>query len=184
MRVFLYVFFTIIVFLMAFAYFSFQTKDYDFILQSEHAQVSLKDFKGKKLLVYFGFASCPDVCPATLSLLSKELKKLDTKNEAFLLFISLDPQRDNNLSAGNEWLRYFYPHSTFLLAKDEQSLRDLTKRYGVIYEKIDLKDSIMHYSIAHSNELFLFDENLKFVDKINDFSSTKLSQKLSAFLQD
>lgn len=156
---------------------------YDFSLKSEFGeQTSLENFKGKKLIVYFGYTFCPDVCPATLALLSKELQKINN-NKAYLLFISLDPQRDKNLEKTNEWLRYFYPHSTSLIAKDEKELEKITKNYGVIYEKIDLKDSFMKYSIAHSNEIYLIDEQGKFQKAVNDLNPEELSKELNTFLQ-
>lgn len=61
-------------------------ENYDFSLNSEFGKVSLKDFAGKKLIVYFGYTFCPDVCPATLALVSSELKSLEN-DKAYLLFI-------------------------------------------------------------------------------------------------
>lgn len=156
-------------------------KNYDFSLNSEFGKVSLKDFAGKKLIVYFGYTFCPDVCPATLSLLATELKTFNSQ-QAFLLFISLDPERDSDINATNEWLRYFYPNATALIASNEQTLTDVANRFGVIYEKVELKDSAMGYSVAHSNEVFLFDERGKLFDIINDLSQRNLHAQLDAFL--
>ncbi|WP_249355175.1 SCO family protein [Campylobacter sp. MIT 12-5580] len=156
-------------------------KKYDFLLNSEQGKVSLKDFEGKKLIVYFGFSYCPDVCPATLALISNELKKFKN-NEIFLLFISLDPQRDKDIKATNEWLRYFYTNSTTLLAQDENELATLAQNYGVIYKKVPLKDSALEYSIAHSNELFLFDSKGKLFQRISDLSQKSLHNAFERFL--
>lgn len=154
---------------------------YDFSLNSEFGKVGLKDFTGKKLVVYFGYTYCPDVCPATLSLLANELKDLNSE-QVFLLFISLDPQRDSDINSTNEWLRYFYPNATSLIADNEKTLAQIAQNYGVIYEKVLLPNSIMRYSVAHSNEVFLFDEKGKLFDKINDLSRKSLHQRLEAFL--
>lgn len=151
---------------------------YDFSLNSAQGQVSLKDFKGQKLIVYFGFTFCPDVCPATLALLSKELKNLQN-DEVHLLFISLDPLRDNDIKASDEYVRYFYKNSQALIAKDEQTLAKIAKNYNVIYEKVPLKND---YTIAHSNELFCFDEEGKLIKRIKDLSSKNLQKELSSFL--
>lgn len=156
-------------------------ENYDFSLNSEFGKATLKDFAGKKLVVYFGYTYCPDVCPATLSLVATKLKELNSK-QAFLLFISLDPERDGDIVATNEWLRYFYPNATALIADNEKELGKITQKFGVIYEKVELKDSAMKYSIAHSNEAFLFDEKGKFFGKINDFSQKNLHTQLNAFL--
>ncbi|HJE65629.1 MAG TPA: SCO family protein [Campylobacter avium] len=166
--------------LLSFYVFYAQNK-YDFALISQDNIVSLKDFKGEKLIVYFGYTNCPDVCPATLSLLTSELKKQD-KNPK-LLFISLDIEADKDLQKSSEWLRYFYENSVFLLAKNEDELRKISKNYGVHYEKIDMKDSALKYTVAHSNFLFLFDENSNFLGKISNLSQNNLKKELSEFLR-
>lgn len=175
----------ILVFVVAFLSFKnyHSSNKYDFDLESELSKnTSLKDFKGQKLIVYFGFSSCPDICPLTLALLSSVLEKFPQK--PYLALISLDPQRDNNLSANNEWLRYFYPHSTSLLARELKDLEQITKNYGVIYEKIELKDSFMPYSIAHSNDIFLFDEKGKLFKIVKDLSYKNLTKVFEEFLKD
>jgi len=172
----------ILVFYFIYAKFYPAKNTYNFSLKSEFSpKTSLKDFKGKKLIIYFGFTFCPDVCPATLNLIAQELNKIKS-NEAFLIFISLDPKRDNNLSKTNEWLRYFYPNSTTLLAENENDLKKITKNYGVIYEKIDLKDSFMAYTIAHSNQIYLIDEKGNFYKALNDLNPQELYKELKFFL--
>ena len=58
--------------------------------------VRLKDFEGKLVLIYFGYTSCPDVCPTTLTVIKQAVQKLDPKNELIqVLFISVDPERDS-----------------------------------------------------------------------------------------
>lgn len=172
--------------LIFFAVFYLFLKDdpYNFSLRSEFGEhTSLEHFRGKKLIIYFGYTFCPDVCPATLALLSKELYKI--KNDrAYVLFISLDPERDANLTKTNEWLRYFYPNATSLIAENKEELEKITKNYGVSYEKINLKDSFMKYSIAHSNEIYLIDEQGKFQRALSDLNPEELSKDLIAFLRD
>ncbi len=173
----------LLLFFLAFCFFP-RSNTYDFSLKSEFGeQTSLEDFKGKKLIVYFGYTFCPDVCPATLALLSKTLKELKN-DEAYLLFISLDPKRDKDIEKTNEWLRYFYANATSLIAKNEKELQKVTKNYGVIYEKIDLKDSFMGYSVAHSNEIYLIDAQGKFQKKINDLNPEEFFKELKSFLED
>ncbi len=175
--------FAILLLFIAFC-FVLKNNPYDFSLRSELAErTSLENFKGKRLIVYFGYTFCPDLCPTTLALLSKILNEIKS-DKAYLLFISLDPQRDKDLKKTNEWLRYFYPNATSLIAKNEEELRKITRNYGVIYEKIDLKDSFMGYSIAHSNEIYLIDEQGKFQKKISDLNPEELFKELKAFLQD
>lgn len=156
-------------------------ENYDFSLNSSDGEISLSHFADKNLVLYFGYTYCPDVCPATLSLLSTQLKRLN--NKAFLAFISLDPLRDSDLNATNDWLHYFYANSTALIAKSEDDLAKIAKKFGVIYEKISMPNSAMTYSIAHSNEIFLFKKG-KFWGKINDLSEKNLHENLFKFLSD
>lgn len=165
------------------AFFYPNENKYDFSLRSEFSQnTSLKNFKGKKLIVYFGYTFCPDICSATLSIVSDKLKQLNNP-KTYLLFITLDLQRDTDIKALNEWLRYFYPHSTTLIAPDEKTLSKIAKNYGVVYHKINLPNSAMRYSIAHSNEIYLIDENMNFKKAINDLSSKELLINLEEFLR-
>ncbi|TXE80305.1 SCO family protein [Campylobacter peloridis] len=162
----------------------FQKNKYDFHLNSEKGILSLKDFAGKKLIVYFGYTYCPDVCPTELALIGNVLNKMKNKDKAHVLFISLDPQRDNNITQTSQWVKYFYPDSTALVTKDEKELEKITKNYGVVYEKINLKDSAMGYSIAHSGEFYLIDEKGNYVKTISDISYENFYNDIQKFLNE
>lgn len=165
------------------AAFYFMSKNqYDFNLRSAFKeQTTLEDFKGKKLIVYFGYTFCPDICPSTLSLIGRNLKILKDP-KAHVLFISLDISRDGNLTLTNEWLRYFYPNADALIAKDDTVLKKVAKNYGVQYKKIDINDSVMKYSVAHSSEIFLIDENGKLQKAIRDLNPEEVAKELKIFL--
>ena len=68
----------------------------DFVLESLEGQVKLEDYRGKLVLMYFGFTSCPDVCPTALSFIAASMRALPKDLEAQIqpLFISVDPTRD------------------------------------------------------------------------------------------
>lgn len=172
-----------IILIIFIVFFGCNKQNYDFELKSEFKEkTTLKDFKGKKLIIYFGYSFCPDICPMTLVLLANTLEKLNAQDDVFLAFISLDIKRDNDLKKSNEWLRYFYKNSSVLLAKDDNYLKKLSKNYGVIFEKIDMKDSFLKYTIAHSNDIFLFDENGKLYTIIKDLSTDNLIKQLKDFI--
>ncbi|KAA6224731.1 MULTISPECIES: SCO family protein [unclassified Campylobacter] len=168
--------------IMTFFYFK-DTNKYDFVLNSEFGEnTTLSTFKGKKLIIYFGYTFCPDVCPATLVVLAQELEKLENK-DAYLLFVSLDIERDKDIKKTNEWLRYFYPNSTSLIASNEKTLQKIANNYGVKYHKVDLHDSFMQYSVAHSNALYFIDENGNFWGDITNLDPEELQDTLKKFLQ-
>jgi protein SCO1/2 len=68
----------------------------DFTLFQGDKPVSLSDFHGKLVVMYFGFASCPDVCPTTLTIIASALRQLTPEELETVqpVFISIDPERD------------------------------------------------------------------------------------------
>jgi protein SCO1/2 len=82
----------------------------DFTLKQDDQPVKLSDFRGKLIVMYFGYASCPDVCPTTLAIIASALRELTPKEleKVQPIFISVDPQRDQgeNLAA---YASHFHP---------------------------------------------------------------------------
>lgn len=130
----------------------------EFTLQSELGPVSLSDFKGKVVAVYFGYMSCPDICPTSLWNLSEAMKMLNEEQAARVqgVFISVDPDRDSPHALGL-FARGFY--DTFIgLSGNKANLDQVARQYSVVYEKVALKDSAMGYVIDHSSVIYLIDE--------------------------
>lgn len=147
---------------------------YHFNAQTLGGEVSLNTFANKYKIVYFGYMSCPDVCPATLALLQDTLQDLEDEtdlSDVVVLFITLDPKRDK-LEALDAYVKHFYPNA-YGLRFDEQTLQEVTKRYGVKYEIIPLKDSKLGYSIAHSSSLYLFDKQGFLTQEVSNLATLK-----------
>jgi protein SCO1 len=106
----------------------------DFTLQSDQGTVNLSAYRGKVVLLYFGYTFCPDICPASLSkvarayqLLGKDASRLQT------IFISVDPERDTIEKLG-PYARTFNP--TFIGATGSaDEIAAVAKQYGVFYQK-------------------------------------------------
>ena len=117
---------------------------------------TLADFKGKVVVVFFGYTQCPDVCPTTLSELAGIKKALGSEAERLqVIFITLDPQRDTpELMAG------FVPafDSSFLGLWGEQAVIDkVAKDFKVFAQKVPSKDS-KSYTIDHTAGSYVFDD--------------------------
>jgi len=117
---------------------------------------TLADFKGKVVVVFFGYTQCPDVCPTTLSELAGIKKALGSEAERLqVIFITLDPQRDTpELMAG------FVPafDSSFLGLWGEQAVIDkVAKDFKVFAQKVPSKDS-NSYTIDHTAGSYVFDD--------------------------
>ena len=151
--------------------------DYDFTAKSANGDVTLKSFDGKNKIVYFGYGTCPDICPATLSLLSMALNELKT-DEVTVLFITLDPERDTPQML-DEYAKYFYPNSHGLVVSD---LQKVTKNYGAKYQKVKLEKSAMDYSVAHSSSIYLLDKKGKFVSEVSNLTIENIKEAIKELI--
>ncbi len=118
-------------------------------------QVSEADFRGKVVMLFFGYLSCPDVCPATLVRLSEAVRRLGERaGEVRVLFVSVDPRRDT-LAALRAYVAAFAPQVVGLRG-EEPVLRRLTRRYRVTYGYGE-PDEDGFYLVSHSSAVFIFD---------------------------
>jgi len=117
---------------------------------------TLADFKGKVVVVFFGYTQCPDVCPTTLSELAGIKKALGSEADRLqVIFITLDPQRDTP-----ELLAGFVPSfdSSFLGLWGEQAVIDkVAKDFKVFAQKVPSNDS-KSYTIDHTAGSYVFDD--------------------------
>ncbi len=124
--------------------------DFHMTRASDGRAVSGGTYRGRVIILYFGYTNCPDVCPATLANLTGMLAKLDRK-EVQVLFVTVDPGRDT-LPALKDYVHAFSPQIEGLRGTDNQ-LADLARRYRVAYS-VDPKPP---YTVMHSNAVFFFD---------------------------
>ncbi len=147
---------------------------YSFSVESVDGTLTLDSFKGKVLAVYFGYTFCPDVCPTSLSRLAHALNQLDkqkVKDNFAGLFISVDPNRDK-LKDLASYSKYF--HENFKGAtSNKKNIDDIVKRYGTYYKKVELENSSMGYSVAHTSYIYFFDKKGNFIKKVDHFSNPK-----------
>jgi protein SCO1/2 len=122
--------------------------------------VALSSYKGKIVVVAFGFSSCPTICPVTMAKLSQVWKDLGAESENVqTLFISVDPDRDTP-----ERLRDFVTpfHPSFLgLTGTNEELAKVRKSYGIIASKVASKNKELGYEVHHSSSLHVIDREGK-----------------------
>ena len=131
----------------------------NFSLNSASGPVSLSDFAGKGVIIMFGYASCPDVCPSGLANVAAALNRLSASKQAQLqpLFISVDPDRDTP-DRLEEYSRYFHP-SLRGLTGSKNEIDAVVEAYGGFYQKVSTPDSKMGYSVDHSARIYLIKRN-------------------------
>lgn len=131
------------------------------LLDTNNNTVSDKDFRGKYMLVYFGFTYCPDICPMSLSNISGALEILgDKSKEIATIFITIDPERDNSAHIAS-YLKNFSPQIIGLTGSVEE-IRKIADNYKVYYAKITGRDQA-NYQLSHSSFIYLMDKNGKFL---------------------
>lgn len=112
-------------------------------------QVSDADFRGRYMLVFFGFTHCPDICPAELQVMSESLAQLGPKaKEVVPIFITLDPERDTP-EAMAAYVKNFGTEFVGLTGSQE-AIAQAAKAYRVAYSKFQDDPNKADYSIDHS----------------------------------
>ncbi len=120
--------------------------------------VSLSDFAGRPVLVYFGYTYCPDVCPVTLADFKRVALALDDQaGEVSFVFITVDIRRDPPARL-REYLAAFNPDFIGLTTADEDLLQEATQAFGVYYELEEVTDTQAEYLVAHTSSSFLLNE--------------------------
>lgn len=136
-------------------------------LPTPQGVVKLHDLKqGKLTLMYFGFLSCPDACPTTLSTVGatfKDLSEAELKKINFL-FVDVDPERDT-LERLKEYTGYFHPLVT-AVRLEPKDLDDFTRFFGIVYMKVPLKNSKMGYTVDHSTGILVLSPEGKILPHI------------------
>lgn len=130
----------------------------DFTLTDEQGQpFALSAQQGKVVVLFFGFTSCPDICPAELSNLAAATRQLgDDAENVQVALVSLDPERDTSERL-SMYVTAFDP-SFKGLRGDAAALAPIVKDYGVFYEKRELPGSALGYTIDHSGFVYVIDK--------------------------
>jgi protein SCO1/2 len=125
-------------------------------LAGTKGEFSLADQRGKVVLVFFGYTSCPDICPSTLSDLKRLVSTFDDDSSRIqVVFVTVDPKRDSP-----EKLKEYLPlfNQDFIgLTGDVEELSSVWNAYGVIREIDDSSNSVAGYLVNHTSRLYLID---------------------------
>jgi len=129
-----------------------------FELQDHHGQVRhLEDFKGKVLVVFFGYTQCPDVCPSTMFEMKKVMELLGKDaDQVQVAFITLDPDRDT-LELLEKYVPSFDARFLGLRPQSPEALEKVVKGYKIFYQKVSGKDP-KYYTIDHTAGSYAIDK--------------------------
>jgi len=126
------------------------------LIDSKGRDFNLEDYRGEVVLLFFGYTSCPDVCPSTLSDMKQVVAALgEAADDVQVVFVTVDPQRDT-FEKLNSYLSLFNP--TFLgLSGTEEDLEPAWNGYGVFREIDTESETAAGYLVNHSSRLYLID---------------------------
>lgn len=119
-------------------------------------QRTLEDFKGKVVVLFFGYTHCPDVCPTTMSDLAQAMKMLGPKSdEVQVLFVTVDPERDTQQVLA-DYVPSFDSRFIGLYGTPEQ-MAETAKNFKIFYSK-QASAGKSDYTIDHSAGVYVFDK--------------------------
>jgi protein SCO1/2 len=144
--------------------------------------VTDRDFRGRYMLIFFGFTHCPDICPAELQVIAQALEQLGDKAKTVApIFITLDPERDTPDAMAN-YVKSFGPNFVGLTGSPE-AIAAVAKAYRVAYSKVENKESAGDYSVDHSALVYLMDrEGLYMAHFSYGLSADQMAEKLGKLL--
>jgi cytochrome oxidase Cu insertion factor (SCO1/SenC/PrrC family) len=165
-----------------------------FKLTDQHGkEVDEAQFRGKYMLVYFGFSRCPDLCPVSLGTITSALEKIgDKANEFAPVFISLDPEHDTPQVLA-EYMKSFYPSFEALTGTQAQ-VDAVAEGYKVYHARKDAgpegaaapagEAAKADYTVDHSGFIYLLDREGQYVSLFtHDVTPEELAAKLTAQLE-
>lgn len=118
--------------------------------------VTAADYRGKVVLLYFGYTHCPDVCPLTLVHLHTVMQKMGkAADDVRVLFVTVDPARDTP-AVLHQYVTAFDPRIVGLTGT-QAAIAQLAKRYRAFYKPETAKGNSGDYDVTHSSAIYVFD---------------------------
>lgn len=129
----------------------------DFQLTDHYGKLrTLADFKGKLVVMFFGYTHCPEVCPTSMSDLAQALRLMGKNaDKVQVLFVTIDPARDTQTLLAN-YVPAFNPGFLGLWG-DEAATAKVAKDFRIFYQKVNSKNG-KSYEVDHTSGTYVFDQ--------------------------
>lgn len=127
------------------------------LIRHDGSPFKLSEYRGKVILLFFGYTSCPDVCPTTLSELKRAMVELDSDAQHVeVVYVTVDPGRDTAQKV-QEYVTLF--NSDFIgLSGTMEELDKVWRGYGVYREEEQMPNSATGYLVNHTARVYLIDQ--------------------------
>ena len=152
------------------------------LIDQSGKDVTDRDFRGRHMLVFFGFTHCPDICPAELQVMSAALDQLgDEAHKVVPVFITLDPERDTQAAIA-DYVKHFGSNFVGLTGSPE-AVAAAAKAYRVAYAKVEIQGAADGYTVDHSALVYLMDTDGEYVTHfVYGTSADKMAKTLARYL--
>ncbi|MDX1580036.1 MAG: SCO family protein [Alphaproteobacteria bacterium] len=148
------------------------------LLNQDGERVSEEDYAGKYQLVYFGFTFCPDICPATLQIMSDALDQLpeETRSKIQPILITVDPERDD-VTAMKTYTSFFHP-SFVGLTGTPREIKQAAGNFRIYYSK-QQREEDSDYTMDHTSLIYLMDGEGHYIDHFDhSIDAERLAESL------
>jgi protein SCO1/2 len=152
------------------------------LIDQSGKDVTDRNFRGRHMLVFFGFTHCPDICPAELQVMSAALDQLgDEAHKVVPIFITLDPERDTQAVIA-DYVKHFGSNFVGLTGSPE-AVAAAAKAYRVAYAKVEIQGAADGYTVDHSALVYLMDTDGEYVTHfVYGTSADKMAETLARYL--
>jgi protein SCO1/2 len=157
------------------------------LVNQDGETVTDETYRGKAMLIYFGFTYCPDVCPMSLQIMDAALGQLSAEERARIqpLLISVDPERDTPQSLKAYVESDAFPEGLQGLTGTPEQVRAAAQAYRVYYARVEDDGVSSEYTVDHSSLIFLMDQNGAFADVFpHGTAPAQIASRLQQFLEE
>lgn len=150
------------------------------LVDGENRGVTDQTFRGRYMLVYFGFTHCPDICPTSLLVMGNALERLGEKGDDIVpIFITVDPERDTPEVVGG-YVKHFGERFIGLTGSMQQ-VQAAADAYKVYFNKVEDEGSALGYMVDHSGFIYLMGPDGAYLTHFpHTISETALAEGLVA----
>ncbi|GLK52763.1 SCO family protein [Maricaulis virginensis] len=148
------------------------------------ATVTEADFRGKAMLIYFGYTYCPDICPFSLQVMAAALDQMEPEERARIqpVLITVDPERDTVEQLARYVTSPAFPDGLTGLTGTEEQIAEVTAAYRVVYRRAGEGDD---YLMDHSSIVYLMNSEGEFVDVFTHGTDpAAMASRLQDFLEE
>ncbi len=157
------------------------------LVNQDGETVTEADFRGRAMLIYFGFTYCPDICPTSLQVMKAALNQLPASDREAIqpILISVDPERDTPEALAEYVRSDAFPETLVGLTGSPDQVRDAARAYRVFYSRVEDDGVSSEYTVDHSSVIYLMGPEGEFVDVFPHATTPdEIAARLQRFLED